>query len=352
MEDNNTLGLADLLKVVQGDDGELYYNNVREIHHALAFANELHQRKQISDLVNYMISNRILGMATDFHNAISEIFRSGSYELGLEACEYARGFYPYDPDILGNTLRACAGCADFATGAEILSQAAKLDKKYWNWRLFIFALDYYETFFSVAQPGAELEQAYAEAVELGKEFIEKLPYDERGYNKLAEIYLYKNDYKNAELILGQAIFGEVGKPKTHIKAPQCCVTFLDHILDNKSSSQDLERVISVCDKGIEGTTQEQPSSRIGYFTYRKALAKDALCVKDGFNSKNKVTEALLLYQNAYDMNKDIESYRKTIVERYKILYPYGDETKRKLITDNTIEMKETTKTETSEKQES
>ncbi|MBQ4596437.1 MAG: hypothetical protein IJB14_05640, partial [Firmicutes bacterium] len=69
----------------------------------------------------------------------------------------------------------------------------------------------------------------------------------------------------------------------------------------KKVGLDYDLIIEIAKKGIQFTTQEQPSSNIGYFVYRSALARDARIVRDGFKNVQDIQVALREYQCAYDL---------------------------------------------------
>lgn len=101
---------------------------------------------------------------------------------------------------------------------------------------------------------------------------------------------------------------------------QCCVTLLN-LLDD---SNNYELIINICNEGLKNSAQEQPSARIGFFMYRKALAMDAMLHEKRFTGNpREVIDGLRWYQTAYDLNQDM-TYKNTIEQRYTILMSHAD----------------------------
>ncbi len=260
--------------------------------------------------------NHVYGNADDYHNLVARFLQFGDYYTALQVCFLALKKFPCSVDLLANAIQAAGQAGVFEVGESYINQARKIDMKYWNWRLFLFMIVYYQSLLSRCDSG-ELESVYARAVQIAKDYQHYLPMDERGYNKEAELLLFANDRVRAKQVLNHAIFDKIliDGESVNLIAAQCCVTMLDDILDD---SEEYDLIIKVAQKGIKNTAQEQPSSRIGYFVYRSALAKDALVVKESYGNRAKIEEALTEYQCAFDLNQSM-GYAKTISERYAVL---------------------------------
>jgi len=260
--------------------------------------------------------NHVYGNADDYHNLVARFLQFGDYYTALQICNFALKRFPYSVDLLANAIQAAGQAGLFEVGEAYINQAKKIDMKYWNWRLFLFIIVYYQSLLNSCAPDT-IGQVYERAVKISKDYQFYLPMDERGYNKEAELLLFANERAKAKQVLSRAIFDkiQIDGESVNLIAAQCCVTMLDDILDD---SEEYDLIIKVARKGIKNTAQEQPSSRIGYFVYRSALAKDALVVKEEYQNRAKIEEALTEYQCAYDLNQSM-SYAKTISERYAIL---------------------------------
>lgn len=273
-----------------------------------------------ADVAEYVVdpAHHVYGSPDDYFNFTVDYLRAGDYYSTLKLCDYALQRFPYSVDLLANAIQAAGDCGDFVKSRHYLETAKQIDKRYWNWRLFHSTIEMYQNQLTQASPDTT-EALFAEALDMTHLFQKTIPLDERAYNKEAELYLFANEMDKAREILRKAIFDPVQLPggeSQSLIAPQCCVTMLNDVLDIRD---DYEQIIQIAQKGIQFTTQKQPSSRIGYFIYRSALAKDALIVRSDFRNKQDIQEALREYQCAYDLNQDNPEYAGTIAQRYAIL---------------------------------
>ena len=321
--DNDILNKMAILSALQDaktsdNDENLFIMSVCEAATLIDLHGGINRGAYCSKVVDYVTNpdNHVYGSPEEYHNLISRFLKFGDYFSAMSLCDYALTMFPYSVNILANAIQAAGQSGRFEKGKKYLDSANQIDKKCWSWRLFLFSIIYYKRLFDQCAPDA-LDSNYKKAIDLAHEYQKYLPLDERAYNQEAEILLYKNNISEAKNVLRKAIFEGVlieGEPVKLIAA-QCCVTLLNDVLDD---SDEYDLIIKTAQKGIQFTTQEQPSSKIGYFVYRSALAKDALIVCDNYRNKADILEALREYQCAYDLNQDM-GYAKTIEERYTIL---------------------------------
>lgn len=276
----------------------------------------LYRRKLVAYITDP--DNEVKSECVAYHNFLMDLFRTDDYDLGLSVCDYALRAAPYDRDILADAIRACGESNQFAKGEQYLARAMEIPYKFWSYRLFLYSVDFLKNKLN-ARPMDDF--LYQRAKELAEKYIEIFPYDEHGYNQKAELLLILNKREEAIDLLQEAI-KEVSPNKddsaSRLVTAQCCVTLLD-ILDD---SNDYDFIIEICEYGLRNTTQEQPSARIGYFVYRKALALDAKAHKEDFKIPTTVNDALKFYQSAYDLNQD-RQYAQTIEKRYAVLRPHA-----------------------------
>lgn len=278
-------------------------------------AGEGNYRTRVVDYITDL-ENHVTGEPHHYHNLINGFFVIGDYYNAQRLSAYALTIYPYNIDLLANAIRSASGCCDESVTDKYLAEAEKIDKKYWNWRLFLFSIEAYRLKMSKC-PVGKMEANYKKALNLTKEYQKYIPADERGYNQEAEILLLANDVAGAREILAKAItqgYEKNGK-LYRLVAPQCCVTLLDSILED---TVDYEEIVAVSKAGIQFTAQEQPSSEMGYFVYRWALALDAKQISIGYVDPQGIQNAMRMYQCAYELNRG-RSYARTIEKRYKIL---------------------------------
>lgn len=293
--------------------------NISSVREAEALVDSMPVGKNLSAVAEYITDpdNSVCGKPAEFHNLLSSYLRAGDYRHALAIGEYALSLYPYDVDILADTIQAAGGSAQFAVGYKHIATAEKINKDYWNWRLFIMIAEFFIMELSSCSPD-EFDSVYSKGFAICEDYIKYLPLDERAYNQQAEYYIKKNKLAEAREVLERAIYDEIaGTDGTlhHIVAPQCCVTLIDDIL---SATTEYEHIIEIAEKGVQFTAQHQPSARMGFFRYSSALAKDAMIVRDRYKNKQTIQEALREYQCAFDLNGEMH-YGKTIQERYAAL---------------------------------
>ena len=220
--------------------------------------------------------------------------------------------------MLANALRALSYEADGSKFEQYYNQANEIDRKYWNWRLFLFSIKALRVKMDRVLPDNR-DAILEEAKELARSYAQCFPNDERAIDALAELYILENDRAEAIHILQSAIDGT-----EHI-APQCCVTYID-LLD---PVKDAKQIISVSKKGIRDTCRDQPDASIGYFLLRQALAIDAEisaeAARNGYSKVNEqdLCETVKLYSCAYSLLQN-ETYRNTIESRCRILCDLGE----------------------------
>lgn len=322
--DDEMLKQALLLNALQKqnepDDAELFVSSVTDAIALLQAHMSPSGARYRRKLIEYITdpSHEVLGECDVYHNLIMDLFRCGDHALSLRVCDYALNLAPYDRDILGDAIKACGNSSQFKKGDGYLERAMEIPLEKWSYRLFLYSVDFLKKKLSAYPTDDSL---YQRALSLADEYIKYFPFDEHGYNQKAELLLLMNHREQAISELKRYIFEvqpDTSDSHSELITAQCCVTLLE-ILDD---SNNYDTIIEICERGLRSTTQEQPSASIGFFTYRKALALDAKLHADKFRVPDDVTEALNLYQAAYDLNQD-RQYSKTIEQRYAVLRPHA-----------------------------
>lgn len=276
-------------------------------------------RRQLVDFVTNE-ENHVWGAADEHWNLMMRFFGVRDYYSVIQLCNYALKSFPRNADLLACMIRACGESGLFELGTEWMARAAKLDLRWWSPRLFHYSIDFLQE--KLKNHAGNSDETLQQGLDMANDFIRHFPYDERGYNQRAELLIIANRREEAIRDLQNSINDVQPDPNdrhSNLVTAQCCVTLLN-LLDD---SNDYALIIDIANKGLLNTTQEQPSSSIGFFMYRKALALDAIAVLDNFSNPNKIREALLTYQSAYDLNQD-RDYARTIERRYAILYAHAD----------------------------
>lgn len=307
-------GVSDEGKEIKDDEDRMFISSVKDASALLQMHMRPNGARYRKQLVEYITdpANKVIIEPDVYHNFIMDLFRCGDFYAGVQVCKFVLGYAPKNLDILADMMKACGDSCQFALGEECLEEAQRIPENIWSWRLFLYSVDFLKTKLQAYPDDKEL---FERAEALAKRYILNFVADEHGYNQLAEIYICVNQRKKAIDVLDEFIFRRVTEDRkgARLICAQCCVTLLN-LLDE---STDYARIIEICDRGLDCTTQEQPSASIGFFIYRKALAMDAMLRSKNYKEED-VLETMLNYQVAYDLNQG-RSYADTIEKRYALL---------------------------------
>lgn len=194
-------------------------------------------------------------------------------------------------------------------------------KKYWNWRAFVYVIDYLkERRVTIIGDLEKVRQSFDLAVKLAREFVERFPEDDRAYNELAEALIESGRRVEAEKTLREAIFKK-GLPETALA--QSCLTFMDMLMERGA----YDEALVVARKGQVATAQAQPSTSVGYFIFCEALIRDAQftekhidepSIQEG-NEEEEIEKILSLYETAGELLQGKDAYLRTINWRTSLL---------------------------------
>lgn len=257
--------------------------------------------------------NEVTGEADDYYRLVSAARQSSDYLSAVRIAEIGLAKYPYNVDLLAFAMRVSGKAGDFGKAEAFLQQLQKIDRKYWDWSTYTYAVDMLRAEMSQVA-GSERDQLVERILQLCDTFIADFPTEDRAYNLKAEVLISVNRMDDAKQVLQKAIFNTESSTGTLIQVPLCCVTYLDYLL---KSSNDYDLIIKVATKGLVATATDDDSAHFGYFVYRIALAKDAQVVASGFDNRDKVLEALAWYQNAFDNGSP--SARQKVATRHLFL---------------------------------
>ena len=255
--------------------------------------------------------NEVTGDAADYYCLVSAAFESGDYLSGVRIAEIGLVKYPYNVDLLAFAVRVSGRAGDFEKGEAFLAQMERINRKYWDWNAYRYAIEMLRA--EIGQTiGSERDQLVERILQMCDNYIAAFPAKDRSINTKSEVLIAINRKEAAKEVLQKAIFDTQSSTGTPIQAPQCCVTYLEHLL---AESNDYDLIIKVATKGLVATATDEGSAHFGYFVYRIALAKDAQVVASDFDNPDKVVEVLAWYQNAFD-NAATDTHRKNIARRH------------------------------------
>lgn len=322
MDEEMMRKLALLQAMKDNEEEDVFVSSIDEADSFVILHSDLSDARVRRQLVDFVTDeeNHVWGSSDEYWNLMMRFFGVRDYYSVIRLCDFALRIYPRNADLLACMIRACGACGNYALGAKWMEKAQELELRWWSYRLFLYSIDFLQE--KLKNHVGDSDETLQKGLDMANDFIRHFPYDEHGYNQRAELLIIANRREEAIRDLQNSINDVQPDPSdrhSSLVTAQCCVTLLN-LLDD---SNDYPLIIDIANKGLLNTTQEQPSSSIGFFMYRKALALDAIAVLDNFSNPNKIREALLTYQSAYDLNQDRE-YARTIERRYAILYAHAD----------------------------
>lgn len=272
--------------------------------------------------------------AADYHNSAAKCAREGdktaAFNIVLEGLER----YPVNIDLLADAI----AYGDGHDRLQYLQQLDKMGYECWNWRAFLFSIDYLLESLNYASDSSswgetewkafqqDAKKTRKNAFDIALEYQKAFPNDERAYKAYADILLSEGSKgKHAAKEYYRKIFFGEGQARSRPAFPvaQCCVAFADMLAEDG----EYEEVIRVCRLGIAGTAQEQPSSNVGYMYYLMALSEDALLHLQRFDGEcdlgfpqETVREPIIHYRVAYRILSDsFNEYRENAKRRVTAL---------------------------------
>ena len=248
------------------------FSSIEEVNLAL-----VRGRYEPNDLYNIFLrgtklredgTRQITGSESEFHNLGATFARSGNTMLAAGVAKVGVEIYPLSTDLLADIIKYSSEIGDMKSSRRGMEMLTKVDRKFWTWRTFTFAIDYFKDSRYQCSSANEIEKNFEDAFELIREFKKYIPFEERAYVAEAEIYEILNEYQKKEDALLEGI-------RCVAVAPQCCMKLADYYLE--LGKYDL--VVKYAQYAILAASQDQPSISLGYVYFIYALALDAIRIK-------------------------------------------------------------------------
>lgn len=295
-----------------------FYSSISEAHIGLT-------RREFTplEIFTYISQNfhdssaeKLSGSENDFHNFSVEFSKQNCDQYAYAIASIGCTIYPLSATLLADKIKYAQDSGKINKAQEGFTLLSNLDKRFWNWRTFVFSIDFLKDGLCYQKDVASHEANLTKAKELVDEFKKAIPHEERAYVADAELYEQKREYDNAIAALQEGI------EKVSV-APQCCMKLSDMYLE-RGKYEDASKYAS---KGIIAALQEQPSASVAYLFYLKALSLDGIrLIKKSQGCQIDETEATELMNTYFIAEKlfDYEgrsgvAYKKTISARCLIL---------------------------------
>lgn len=262
--------------------GNINYSSISEIHDALVQRDHTTRELRQYLLDNYdaykrwvengapedTATDKIRGSEMDFHNLSVEFSKQGCAMYAAEIAAMGIEAYPLSTDLIADQIKYCQKIGNKKKCQEGFDLLNRIDRKYWNWRTYVFVIDFLKDGLSSAKNVTDYEEDIKKAKAIIADFKTHIPHDERSYVAEAELHENQGEFDTAMKVLEEAT------EKVAV-APQCCLKLADMKLERGAYSE----VEKYARTGILMATEEQPSVSVGYLYYLLALAMDANRIK-------------------------------------------------------------------------
>lgn len=220
--------------------------------------NKLSKMRTIDLLVERVENEELAGDNTDYHNFASELARHDHFTEAVAVVKKGLEFFNGDMDLKADYIFYSFKAGKFKDTEEEREKLAKIDRKYWNWRVFTYFID-------VLNAQKATDANYQQVMELVQQYKTYLPEDERAYMAAYETYMKYGEKAQAQKELEEA-------EKNLAMTAQCSLTLVRIYHMNG----EYEKAIKSATRAILSQAETQPSSNTGAAFARRAFAKDAL----------------------------------------------------------------------------
>ena len=241
-------------------------------------------RSEAVTTIKSLLCTNIAGTADEFHNAATQLALNDNLDLAVLLVQKGIEKYSHNLDLYADLRGGGTDLGDYSN-AQLAQQMLFAEFpafEAWNWRAFTYMLNYLLEF--------KPDNYFTNCGKIIQEFRRFLPNDERSY--MAEYNLLKNSNKNSAAveILETAI-------KNLVVAPQCALKLSDEYLDRG----DYSKAIVACNKAAFCSAESQPSVKISYIFYNRALARDAIINQSVLSEEKISTEDVLSVIKDYSL---------------------------------------------------
>ena len=232
----------------------------------------------IKETMDYVLNTEtIAGNEDDYHNCSVNLVKMDDYDNAVLLLQHGLKRYPKSTDILADLLLyglKCRKVSDISPYYE--NGLAKVDKRFWSWRAFHFAIEFLMIYIQYAENCEQQESITKEIKILIEAYKKYKPNDERAY--MVEYDFYR--LINQEDIAIDSLKMALDKLKI---CPQCALNYADNLFEKGEYSS----CIPILEKALK-MAENQPSINIGYAYYILALSKESVLRNNGnnFNCEN------------------------------------------------------------------
>lgn len=254
-------------------------------------------------VAEHALQNNIRGSASDYHNLAAEMAKNDHYDLASKIVSAGVEHFPKNVDLLSDGVKYLSESGEIDEAEEYRLRLETIEKKFWNWRAFVFIGDFFE-----------LQGKYDQAASIYDQFKVSIPHDERAYSQHGGMFSQLGHYDQAIDILEEGL-------KRTTKAPQTAL-----LLSQAYFQVGLyHKAVDVVNRGLEGSAEAQPSVNISSLFWTRAQCRDALCykTKNSQELENLIELSIFDYEMCMSMFEAIEHYKLRGLQRVNMLKAMG-----------------------------
>lgn len=264
----------------------------------------------------------LTGGVDDFHNLAVTFARTGLHDMCCEILERGLRLHSTAIDLLADYLSYGLECGREDKCKYYYNVLISLPDAKMTWRGYDFSIDYLLERIKDSQDESEITEFIAQIKDRLEKYKAHFPNSEDPYVSESQVLSFLGKEEEAVEVLKKAM--------NNLAAPKCCLRYADILLKQGKYKE----VISVAQKAVSVSAQEQMGVNIPYLFYLSGMAKDALIHAEGdYKNRERVLDAYSDYKVAEELFDSARAmYMKNLRMRVRILelkshIPYGENEK-------------------------
>lgn len=281
-----------------------------EMLYELGKINSTDYLKNLTEIGQDIISADILtGGVDDFHNLAVTFARVGLHNVSCEILERGLCLHSTAIDLLADYLTYGLECGREDKCKCYYELLVSLPDAKMTWRGYDFTIDYLLEKIKDSQNEAEITELIGQIENRLKKYKAHFPNSEDPYVAESQVLSFLGKENEAVEVLRTAM--------DNLAAPKCCLRYADILVKQGKYSE----VISVVQKAVSVSAQEQMNINVPYLFYLSGMAKDALIHADGdYGNESRIRDAYSDYKVAEELfDNSRAAYMKNLKMRVRIL---------------------------------
>lgn len=258
---------------------------------------------------NALSAKKLTGGVDDFHNLAVTFARVGLHDMCCDILERGLKLHPTAIDLLADFLSYGLECGREERCEYYYNLLVSLPDAKMTWRGYDFAIDYLMEKIKDSHDESEVPELVIQIEERLKKYKAHFPNSEDPYVSESQVLSFLGKENEAIAVLKRAM--------DTLAAPKCYLRYADILVKQGK----YEEVVSVAQKAVSVSAQEQMSVNIPYLFYLSGMAKDALIHAEGdYKNRERVLDAYSDYKVAEELFDSTRAvYMKNLKMRVRIL---------------------------------